>query len=189
MWKQISLIFFSVLTLQCSDYTPKPIAYPRIIFPIKAYEKTSHECPFEFEKPIYSQLINDPYNPQEFCWKNLVFPQFKATLHLTYRSYKTQKELDQLIEDTYTMAFKHIQKAEEISEREVTDSIKNISGMIYDLQGKTATPYNFYLANKNGQFVRGSFYFNEKTIADSVAPIYEFINSDLLHLVQSFKFK
>ncbi|NNJ56600.1 MAG: gliding motility lipoprotein GldD [Bacteroidia bacterium] len=172
----------------CNNYVPKPSAYPRVEYPIKTYEQIDADCPFSFEIPKYSELQPYTYAVKP-CWYNLNYTPFNATLHTSYVSFNNLNELDSLAEDSYKLAFKHISKADEIIEREISDSTKGLYGMIYDLQGKTATPFNFYLTDGKNHFFRGSFYFNEKTKLDSIQPIYEFINADMMHTIETFEFK
>ncbi|MEY2925242.1 MAG: hypothetical protein RLZZ337_1792 [Bacteroidota bacterium] len=188
MNKILALTIPLLFLFACKNYTPKPNAYPRVIYPEKAYVASETNCPFSFEIPVYSKLVPYSYEPRP-CWYNLEYTPFNATLHLSYVTFKGINELDSLTEDAYKLAFKHISKAEEIIEREVSDSTKGLYGMIYDLEGKTATPLNFYLTDRKSNFFRGSFYFNTKTERDSVLPIYQFLNEDILRTIQSFQFK
>lgn len=184
-----TIILFSLLLIQCGrTYQPKPYAYPRIFYPERAYESKSFGCPFSFEAPVYTKIVQDPYSEVEKCWKNVVFKPFNATVHLTYRPFNSIEQLDQNIEDTYKLAFKHIEKAEEIVEREINFREKGLTGIIYDLEGKTATPFNFFLTDSKQHFIRGSFYFNEKTELDSVAPIYNFLLEDINRMIETFEF-
>lgn len=181
------VLLFLVL-VGCNDYYPKPHAFPRVIYPEKNYKTIENECPFSFEIPEYSEL--KPYQDDNLCWFNLEYTLFNATLHLSYIPIKTSNDLDSLAEDAYKMVFKpHLQRAEEIIEREIQDSSQNWNGMIYDLEGKTATPFNFYITDGENHFFRGSFYFNERTNRDSVLPIYEFLNEDIIQTIETFKFK
>ncbi len=188
-----TLITLTILTVTvgCQDFTPKPEAYPRILYPKHAYEAApTDNCPFTFEIPAYAELM--PYTGLggKPCWYNLSYGQFDATLHLSYVPIHGQRDLDSLAEDAYKIVFKpHIQRAEEIIQREISDTTKNLRGMIYDLEGKTATPFNFYLTDGKQHFFRGSFYFNSQTTRDSVKPIYDFINEDIMHTLESFEFK
>ena len=51
-------LLFSIFLLGCSeDYTPKPRAFFKIDLPQKDYLKTVIDCPFEFNVPSYSDLI------------------------------------------------------------------------------------------------------------------------------------
>ncbi len=190
MSKQLVYILLATaLFAACGDYIPKPKAYPRIYFPERNFEAIETDCPFSFDIPTYSKLV--PYTQEnEPCWYNLQYPQFNATLHLSYIPIQSVSDLDSLTEDAYKMVFKpHLQRAEEIIEREISDTAKGFSGLIYDLEGKTATPLNFYITDKKKHFFRGSFYFNTHTVRDSVLPIYNFINEDIMRSIKSFEFK
>ena len=42
------------------EYTPKPKAYPRVIYPERKYEMYDpKDCPFKFEKPVYATVTQD----------------------------------------------------------------------------------------------------------------------------------
>lgn len=173
----------------CTNYTPKPKAYPKINYPNRGEKMIETNCPFSLSIPTYSFL--EPYqNEENTCWHNIIYTPFNATLHLSYIPIEGQEDLDSLTEDVYKLVFKpHLQRAEEIIEREISDSSKGLTGMIYDLEGKTATPFNFFVSDGHSHFLRGSFYFNAKTERDSVLPIYNFINKDILRTIKSIQFK
>lgn len=183
------LVLILLTANACQDIYPKPHAYPRVIYPKKEYQLIDINCPFQFEIPTYSKLI--PYSKQDDnCWYNLSYPQFDATLHLSYVPVNEPLEIDSLTEDAYRMVFKpHLQRAEEIIEREISDTTVGIYGMIYDLEGKTATPFNFYITDGKKHFFRGSFYFNGRTSRDSIQPVYEFINEDVIRTIETFTFR
>jgi gliding motility-associated lipoprotein GldD len=184
-----TLIFIAFLASACSDYSPKPYAYPRVVYPEKEYKTIDVDCPFTFDIPVYSELKSYTGGDQP-CWYNLVYTQFDATLHLSYVHMNSPKDLDSLAEDAYRMVFKpHHQVAEEIIVREIGDTTKGLTGMIYDLEGKTATPFNFYLTDGKDHFFRGSFYFNSKTKMDSIMPVYQFLNEDIKRTMESFEFQ
>ena len=185
----LPLIGYTLFVLSCSNYTPKPKAYPKINYPEAGIITTKIDCPFSIQIPRYSKLI--PYAAKDKnCWYNINFDQFDATLHLSYIPIQGQSDLDSLTEDAYKLVFKpHLQRAEEIIEREISDTTRGLSGMIYDLQGKTATPFNFFVSDGLDHFLRGSFYFNSKTKRDSVLPIYNFINKDILKTIKSIQFE
>jgi putative hemolysin len=68
------------------DYTPKPRGFFRIELPEKKYQSYQSDCPFTFEYPAYSTIENDTKGLSEPCWINLSFPEFKGTLHISYKS-------------------------------------------------------------------------------------------------------
>ena len=185
---KLSIFTGLLFLIGCSNYTPKPKAYPKINYPKSGITLAKTTCPFSIYIPKYSTLTPYP-SENKHCWYNVNFSQFDATLHLSYIPIQGQHDLDSLTEDAYRLVFKpHLQRAEEIVEREISDTIKGLYGMIYDLQGKTATPFNFFVSDGQNHFLRGSFYFNSRTNRDSILPIYNFINKDILKSIQSINF-
>ena len=187
----IKLLFLVVLsTVSCgkNSYTPKPHAYPKIIFPQRGFELFQPNCPFEMEKPIYSKMIPDSGDFSEPCWYNMFIPSFDATLHLSYKHFYDPKQLDSMMEDAYKLVFKHTIKAEDIEEIELKNKY-NYNGILYDISGNTATPLNFYISDGKQNFIRGAFYFNNHTSRDSVAPIVSFVREDIMAMINSIKFK
>lgn len=172
----------------CADYTPRPKGYPRIEFPVKSYTQSDSLAPFRFEIPVYANMLPDQdFNAEPF-WYNLYFPDFDATLHLSYKLLRSENDLDSLIEDARKLVFKHTIKAEEIEEREVRNVYGNI-GMLYDLSGNTATPLNFFMTDQKKHYIRGAFYFNNYTERDSVAPVADFVKKDVLRMIQTLQFR
>ncbi len=177
-----------IMVSGCRDYTPKPHGYPRINFPEHSYQMTRVPCNFEFLQPSYAVMVPDTNEFSDPCWYNLYFPDFDATLHLSYRYFSNESQLDSMTEDAFRLVFKHTIKAEEIDESEISNS-HNVKGIFYTLTGNTATPFNFYMTDQKHHFMRGAFYFNNHTIRDSVAPVVDFVKEDITKMVQSLQFK
>lgn len=191
---RIKLYFFGSFLLffclsSCSEYTPKPHGFPRIEFPERSYQLTRLNAPYLFEVPDYAVLEPDSDPNTEQHWYNLNFPQFDATVHLSYKSFGTQDALDSLTEDAYKLAMKHTIKAEDIRETEIVDTVTGNYGVLYDFYGRTATPFNFYITDEKRHFIRGAFYFNQHASSDSVAPIFDFLKEDLIHLIETLQWK
>jgi len=165
----------------------KPKGYPRIILPEKKYIPLETEvCPFTFLRPEYSYSM--PYRePSKKCWFNLKFPQFKATIFFTYDN--PGKNIQQYIDDTRTLAYKHITRANAIREQEVADSPQRVFGIIYFIEGDVASSCQFYLTDSLRHFLRGSFYFDIQTEPDSVAPVREFLIQDIHMIVKTLNWK
>jgi gliding motility-associated lipoprotein GldD len=180
----MGLIFYS-----CSNYTPKPHGYPKIEFPEKQYTQFKGAAPFSFEIPTYAVMQSDTDQNSEAYWYNLQIPTFDATLHLSYKHFNQASTLDRLTEDAYELAMKHNVKAEDIHETEIRDTVKGNYGVLYDFFGKTATPFNFFLTDEKEHYIRGAFYFNQNANIDSVAPIFDFLKSDLLRLINTLEWE
>src|SRR4029079_19698355 len=97
------ILSLGFLIMSCDDedevYSPKPRGYVRIDFPEKSYEPFQSACPFSFEIPTYSKMKLNTSNKAEPCWYNLEFPQFKATLHLSYKP--INKNLAKYLDDAH----------------------------------------------------------------------------------------
>jgi len=184
-----------VLLSSChGDYTPKPKAYPRVVYPEKKYELYQPEgCPFSFEKPVYTNVVRDTvFHGQKLkddqCWLNVQFPTLNGVINLTYKDINDTMTIDRLIDDAHKMAFKHTKKANYIDE--VRLSTKNGGGgLLYDLGGDAASNVQFFLTDSNKHFIRGALYFYSPPNADSIAPVLDFVKQDLEQMIRTFEWK
>ena len=97
-----------------------------------------------------------------------------------------KQELNTLINDQRTLVYKHTVKADEITEETFQYENGN-SGIIYELFGNTATWYQFFITDRKNHYMRGALYFNSRTDADSVAPVFHFLKADANHLIESLR--
>jgi gliding motility-associated lipoprotein GldD len=166
---------------------PKPRAYFRLNFPEKKYVVYDSICPFTFERPTYSQMDRDRNVDAEPCWLNVNFPSFNGTLHLSYKA--VNNNIQQYLEDTYTLASKHQIKASGIEERLIRRDSSHVYGLIYEIEGNAASAMQFYLTDSTKHFIRGALYFNEVPNIDSIAPVLAFIKKDIFHMINTFEWK
>ncbi|MCX6234938.1 MAG: gliding motility lipoprotein GldD [Bacteroidetes bacterium] len=183
------LICMALLSVSCKrQYTPKPRGYFRIDTPDKTYILLDSIFPFTFEYPVYARLLPDPYAPDQPFWMNIDYPRFHGKLHLSYKT--VNGNLSDLFEDSRTLVFKHIPKATSIEEQEIRDKERDLYGMIYQINGSgTASPYQFFITDSCRHFVRVALYFNIRPNNDSLAPVIDFIKQDIMHMIETFKWK
>lgn len=189
---KIILILISCFLLSCGGdddviLAPKPRAYFRLNFPEKVYVKYDSVCPFTFERPAYSQMDRDRNEGAEPCWLNVNFPSFNGTLHLSYKS--VNGNIEKYLEDTYTLASKHQIKASGIEEKLIKRDSSHVYGLIYEIEGNAASALQFYLTDSTKHFIRGALYFNEVPNIDSIAPVLEYIRTDIYHMIRTFEWK
>ncbi|MCB0804950.1 MAG: gliding motility lipoprotein GldD [Bacteroidales bacterium] len=182
----IALVTFVLFLTSCGgDYYPKPRGYFRIDLPEKHYIAFDTAYPYYFEYPDYAKLetnLSEPY------WVNLVFPMFKGTLHLSYKP--VHNNLNKYLEDTRNLAMKHIAKATGIENREYVNRDQNVYGLTYNISGTAAaSPFQFYVTDSTHNFVRGALYFKMVPNNDSLAPVIAFLEEDIQHLIDSFRWK
>ncbi len=173
----------------CQEYTPKPHGYPKIEFPERNYVTFDDDCSYTFEVPSYSTVERDTHFMAEPCWYNIKFPSFNATVYVSYKTFSTIEQLDTFSEDAFRLAGEHRKIADQIEETEIHVAKTNSHGLIFELLGPSATPFNFYISDEKKHFVRGSFYFDNHTKVDSVAPVYEFLKKDMIHMINSIEWK
>lgn len=182
----LSLFFQSA----CSDYyQPKPRGYFRIYLPEKEYTTDSTlVLPYSFEQPVYSVLVKDPHPLAEKYWTNLNFPAYKAKLHLSYKP--IEGNLPALLDDAYKLVNKHIPKANAINENVYIDPTNHVYGITYTIKGvDAASPFQFYVTDSTRNFLRGALYFDVRPNNDSLAPVIDFIDNDIRHMIETFRWK
>ena len=86
----LSLVF----AISCKqDYVPKPRGYFRISFLPKSYHQLdSAGLPYRFDIPDYSKIVPDRDRLTEPYWVNLVIPDHKAEVNISYK--KIENNLD-----------------------------------------------------------------------------------------------
>lgn len=185
----IIFIVATILIMGCKEttYTPKPKGYFRIALPNKAYKALDRDCPFSFELPVYASTQKDPHNPNQDCWFDLAFNGLDANVYFSYKT--IDNNLNKYLEDSRTLAFKHTIKANNIEQRLVLIPEKKVYGVVYDIKGDAASPYQFHLTDSVNHFLRASLYFNNIPNQDSTLPVLDFIKEDIDHLLETFEWK
>ncbi len=189
--KTLLLIFPVSFLISCScgnDYIPRPKGYFRIALPEKKYVIFDSVYPYSFEYPAYTKIVPDTNFRAESYWINIEFPRFHGKLHITYKPIKNN--LSKYLEDSRMFVNKHIQKAEAIDEKAYTNDEENVYGLIYHIGGSgVASTYQFYITDSTKHFVRGALYFETVPNNDSLSPVIDFIGEDIVHLINTFKWK
>lgn len=173
-----------------ADYTPKPRTYLRIGLPEKAYRDfDTAGVPASFRIPAYAlfetveKVEKDPKNGIE--WADIVYPGLNSRI---YCSFLYHPDLDSCIMNTLFFIQRHISKATGVDEWEINRPEHRVYGYLYHIKGNdVASPYQFYLTDSNRYFFRGSFSINCVPNNDSLAPIINFVKTDIDTLIASWK--
>lgn len=181
------MIFFSSCN---NEYTPKPRGYFRIAMPEKKYILLDSVFPYQFEYPSYAVITNDPISPEETNWINIEMPAFHGRIHISYKTLTDKNSLITYTEDARTLALKHMPKASGIRQIAISDPSRNLYGLVYEINGMSAaSPYQFYLTDSTRHFLRGSLYFDAIPNNDSLAPVIEYVKTDIQHLFETITWK
>lgn len=192
---RIVVIFFSVVAFifanSCKEkYTPKPRSYFRIDFPEKSYHQITESYPYSFEIPDYSYIEQDSDNPDKPFWTNIEVPSNKAEIHISYFTLNEAENgkkilLNELMEESRTLAYKHSIKADAITEQVFVNEGKKVYGLIYKIEGNAASPFQFFLTDSTTHFLRGALYIRDVPNIDSLKPVIDFLEPDVIRIIES----
>lgn len=206
---QLAIAFCLLLTACNSTYTSKKTGYFKIDLPERAYLSFQKEgFPYTFEYPVYANVVKDTtYFDQDLqnpYWINIDFPKFGGKIFLSYKAiggrstYKV-KQVDGSYKDSLGVnvfdymvndAFKLTNKNESVASS-IKDSLfhtKNgITGVFFRVGGNAATAKQFFMSDTSRNFFRGALYFDVTPNADSLKPVQDFLQKDIDHLINTFK--
>ena len=183
----LALLFFA----SCGkNYTPKPYGYYRITPPDTAY------VPFDnYQSPItnypysFALSTNAVVQPRtdEPYWINLYYPALNATIHCSYKP--VQNNLRELTNDALEFVYRNASFASAIPESEYSHPEAHVYGVLFDLEGNTASSCQFFVTDSTRHFFRAAVYCNCPPNADSLAPVYNYLRTDIIRMVESFEWK
>ena len=181
--KRYTVLFCILMCLSCDEVlVPKPKAFLSLDYPKASYHESLLELPFKFEKNNLAQLS---FSKKNNSLKGLIlhYPNLKASIFINYK--KVNKNLKKHIADARKMTQKHLQIADEISERKYDDDRREIYGMFYDIKGNVASQSQFYVTDSSKHFLSGALYFETEPNYDSILPAIKYIQKDMIHLIES----
>ena len=194
-----------------SPYISKKRGYFNIDLPKRGYQKFEQPgFPYSFEYPVYAQVVKDTTyfdaNPENNYWINIDFPQFRGRVFLSYKMvggqalYKVKQPdgkykdslgtniFDKMVADAFTLTNKN-----DVVSNSIKDSLihtpNGISGVFFKVSGNAATAKQFFLTDTIRNFIRGALYFDVTPNADSLKPVQDFLQADLEHIINTFRWK
>lgn len=190
---RIILILFAFVFFACnSDYTIRQRGYFKVELPEHKYQVFERPgFPYSFEYPVYSAVVQDTTffedQPENPYWINIDFPQLNGRIYISYKSTK-QNNYDKLVEDAFKMTYKHSTKATEIRDS-LMKTESGVTGVFFSVGGNAATAKQFFLTDTTNHFIRGALYFDASPNADSLSVVNKFLEEDMKHLINTFRWK
>jgi gliding motility-associated lipoprotein GldD len=170
-------------------YIPKPKGYNRIELPAHDYRQLAEQHPYTFQYSKFAVVEPDTFKLAEKDWIFINYPQFKANIQLTYKPLNNDPaRLRAFIDDTYKLASKHQIRASSIQEQRVL-SKSGRTAILFKIEGDVPSPYQFYTTDSTGHFLRGAIYFPTATKNDSLAPVIDYLQADMLQLLNTLKWR
>lgn len=168
--------------------SPKPRGYYRIHIPDHQYVNSPDAfsaLPYRFALSTNATIRhNDQEHPY---YINVDYPSLNATIHCTYLP--IQGNLAGLLADAQEMVYSHTVKASAIPEQEYADAAHQVYGMLYELEGNTATSSQFYLTDSLHHFFRAAVYINTIPNQDSLAPVIDYLRADVREIIETFRWQ
>ena len=208
---------FSSFLFSChNDYTPKPYAYLRIDMPEHNYwlvdtlpnhkpgdtvifnqdtaiviwaENPYKTFPFVFEANQCAELTEKDA-PKGEVWLDVRYPQWDGVVFLTYKQLHGEEELRGQVDTSSRFLEQHYQFTSGVEEQGYEDPENKVYGTVYYLKGsKVASTCQFWLTDSSRHFLRGALYLNTTPNNDSLAPVIDYMQADIEHLVETLRWR
>lgn len=205
--KRLLLMVAATACLLCAchhnDYTPKPYAYLRIDMPEHDYflldtmrfdAPNIHTLdyktfPFTFEANRHMEWMEKDA-PMGERWLDLMYPQWDGVIFLTYKQLHGPDDMRGQIDTSTRLLEQHYQFTSGIEEQRYEDNEHQVYGTVYYLKGaKVASTCQFWLTDSVHHFLRGALYLNTTPNNDSLAPVIEYMQTDIEHLVETLRWR
>jgi len=162
----------------------RPFGFLRLEIPedsLMSLDFQDNNLPFNFIFSSNGIWVNKPTNG----WGDIRYPFCKARIQISYN--KIEENLGQLINDAHSMTYKHKIVAEGIEEKMYSNSDRNVNGVLFKLYGKTASHIQFFATDSVSNFLRGAAYIYSRPNPDSLKPIHEFLENEVLQIIESLE--
>jgi len=176
----ITLLFFFACK---KEIVPRPYGYFRVDLPTHEYVVFDSIIAYSFD--ISKHAFVEKKQAKNI---DIYYPSIDGTIYCTYETFLPEN-FRNVSEESRALAYKHVVRAEAISERVFVNEAEKVYGILYDFKGNTASPVQFFLTDSVHQYFRGSLYFNARPNSDSIAPIMTFVREDIVRMIESFKWK
>ena len=185
--KHLMLFVFCLFIFSCSgDYSPKPSGYFRIELENPVYQRCEDFASgfsFNIQQNAIIEIV--PEN-EKGEWLDVLYPSLDAGIHCTFLFLNSHLDLANASEDSRKFVYKHVIKADRISEQLYAVPENKVYAIIYDVVGNVASPVQFAVTDSVHYFFTGSLYFNSVPNQDSVAPVKDYIRNDIEEIIRSF---
>ncbi len=185
--KKSVLIIWALLFCACQkELAPRPYGYFRVDLPTNEYVALDTLAVYAFDISKHAQVQQNPRS-KAYCI-DIYYPQIDGTIYCTYEEFRAA-DFRKVSEESRELAYKHVVRAESITERVFANDEARVYGILYDFKGNTASSVQFFLTDSVRRYFRGSLYFNARPNNDSIAPMRDFVREDIIRLVETFKWK
>jgi gliding motility-associated lipoprotein GldD len=167
----------------------KPQGYFRISTPKPDYIVWDSVLPFTFQynKMAQFSIVKKVENNY---WMDLYYPQYNASLKMTMITLENNLREHVVNEEKMLMFHVEKRKADDIEYSIINAPQEKIFGQLYEIVGKeAATPLKFWITDSANYYVRATLYFNFVPNNDSLEPVIKYLKSDVMKMIDTWKWK
>lgn len=187
------LVIITTCCFSCNEEnTPKPKAFLRLDYPEPQYKKVDFSVPFYFEvnnlaTHIKQKKLTSANNSYGI---NIEYSTLKGTIYLTYKAINGDSlTLIEYLKDAQKFTLEHTIKADEIPIFPYENKERKVYGVFSEVKGNVASPAQFYVTDSVKHFLVGSLYFNAKPNFDSILPAANYLQKDMVQIMESLRWK
>lgn len=178
----VIIIIFAFLVSCDSETLPKPKAFLKLEYPEYSYHKLNTSCSYNFETSS-----NAVISVKNNCWLTIQYPTLKATIHITYRP--VTNNLQEILKEVEKLTFEHTVKADVINAVPYENFDKRVFAKLYTIEGNVATNIQFRATDSLKHVLSGALYFYVKPNYDSIRPAINYLEKDIIHLIETLEWQ
>lgn len=188
--KYSSLLIIILLISGCSSdevLIPKPPTYLRLELPEHSYKLFNEDCPYTFEASELFTIKAVKDSMSTTCHKDIDLGKLNGIMHFSY--IEMIEPLSIYVNYSNDKVEDHKLKATGIDDVQIIRPKDKVYGTFFKLKGDVASPFQFYLTDSTTRFVSGVVYMNTVPNYDSLKPTLDYLELDLMKMVNTFKWK
>lgn len=212
----LGLLGFLFSCEQEEDFTPKPRAYPRIELPEHSYQPLPEQYPFRaqfpqgipaksllsqftrelpasypysFEYSVHAEIKPDTSFQREPYWIEIIYPRLNASIHVTIKFVGNNPErFEDYINDAHLLVTKHGTRLQGIDDI-ITQTDQGYGVKLYELEGDVPTVFQYAITDTTHNYFRAALYVPYANKNDSISPILDYVRTDMMHMLETFRFR
>jgi len=185
--KNLLIPFVLFLLFACEEeiYIPKPPTYLRLELPDHKYENYVDSCQYSFDLASIYEVEKSPKTDQGQCHRRIKLGPLNGTVFFRY--WDMEELLSYYVNNANDEIDRHKGKASNVEDNLIIRKKDDVYGILFQLEGDVATPFQFYLTDSTDKFVYGEVLFNSAPNYDSMIPTLDYLRQDLDQLLETFK--
>lgn len=161
---------------QCAELTLKR---PRLVETVEDYGVMNVIKPMRLKEGSFNEV-----------WLDIKYPQWNGVVFLTYKRLKGSDDLRGQVDTSSRKLEQHYQFSSGVEEQGYEDRENKVYGTVYYLKGpRVASTCQFWMTDSTRHFLRGALFLNTTPNNDSLAPVIDYIQADIEHLVETLRWR